>query len=100
MLRISVHNNPQTSRSSSKGGWQGPGCGNSRRAGRAPWPISESILRVDLTGVTFIDDAGKACLAAMHRRGRTRRRRLPDKRHVAEITQASFPEDGELTTTT
>ncbi|MHB0961129.1 MAG: STAS domain-containing protein [Pirellulaceae bacterium] len=27
------------------------------------------ILRVDLTGVTFIDDAGKACLAAMHRQG-------------------------------
>lgn len=27
------------------------------------------VLRVDLTGVTFIDDAGKACLAAMHRQG-------------------------------
>jgi anti-anti-sigma regulatory factor len=29
----------------------------------------KSILRVDLTGVTFIDDAGKACLAAMHCQG-------------------------------
>jgi anti-anti-sigma regulatory factor len=27
------------------------------------------ILRVDLAGVTFIDDAGKACLTAMHRQG-------------------------------
>ncbi len=27
------------------------------------------ILRVDLTGVTFIDDAGKDCLAAMYRQG-------------------------------
>ena len=27
------------------------------------------LLRVDLTGVTFIDDAGKACLAAMHSQG-------------------------------
>jgi len=27
------------------------------------------ILRVDLMGVTFIDDAGKTCLAAMHRQG-------------------------------
>ena len=27
------------------------------------------ILRVDLTGVTFIDDAGKACLAAMQYQG-------------------------------
>jgi anti-anti-sigma regulatory factor len=29
----------------------------------------ESVLTVDLTGVTFIDAAGKACLAAMHRQG-------------------------------
>ena len=29
----------------------------------------EPILRVDLTGVTLIDEAGKACLADMHRRG-------------------------------
>jgi ABC-type transporter Mla MlaB component len=28
-----------------------------------------SIVHVDLTGVTFIDNAGKACLAAMHRQG-------------------------------
>ena len=27
------------------------------------------IVRVDLTGVTFIDGAGKACLATMHRQG-------------------------------
>jgi anti-anti-sigma regulatory factor len=27
------------------------------------------VLTVDLTGVTFIDAAGKACLAAMHRQG-------------------------------
>jgi ABC-type transporter Mla MlaB component len=26
-------------------------------------------VRVDLTGVTFIDAAGKACLATMHRQG-------------------------------
>ena len=29
----------------------------------------EPILRVDLTGATLIDEAGKACLAEMHRRG-------------------------------
>ena len=27
------------------------------------------IVRVDLTGMTFIDAAGKACLATMHRQG-------------------------------
>ena len=26
-------------------------------------------IRVDLTGLTFVDNAGKACLKAMHRRG-------------------------------
>ncbi len=30
---------------------------------------SKPILRVDLTGVTFIDDAGKTCLAAMRGQG-------------------------------
>jgi len=30
---------------------------------------SKSTLRVDLTGVTFIDAAGKARLAAMHEQG-------------------------------
>jgi anti-anti-sigma regulatory factor len=29
----------------------------------------KSVLTVDLTGVTFIDAAGKAYLAAMHRQG-------------------------------
>jgi hypothetical protein len=29
----------------------------------------EMLLRLDLTAVTFIDEAGQACLAAMHRRG-------------------------------
>jgi anti-anti-sigma regulatory factor len=29
----------------------------------------QPILRVDLTGVTFIDEAGKACLAALHHQG-------------------------------
>lgn len=27
------------------------------------------VVRIDLTGVTFIDNAAKACLAAMHREG-------------------------------
>jgi hypothetical protein len=28
-----------------------------------------TVLHVDLTGVTYIDDEGEACLAAMHRQG-------------------------------
>jgi anti-anti-sigma regulatory factor len=29
----------------------------------------EPVLRIDLTGVTYIDAVGKACLAALHRQG-------------------------------
>lgn len=58
------------------------------------------ILRVDLTGVTFIDDAGKACLAAMHRqRAELVAADCLTKEIVAEITQTSFPEGSEPTTT-
>lgn len=58
------------------------------------------ILRVDLTGVTFIDDAGKTCLAAMHRQGAELvAADCLTKEIVAEITQASFPEGSEPTTT-
>src|SRR5215471_2645296 len=32
-------------------------------------PHRKPIVRVDLSGLTFIDNAGKACLAAMHRQG-------------------------------
>ena len=32
-------------------------------------PDRKPIVRVDLSGLTFIDNAGKACLAAMHRQG-------------------------------
>jgi hypothetical protein len=30
---------------------------------------SKSVVRIDLTDVSFVDDAGKAYLAAMHREG-------------------------------
>jgi hypothetical protein len=50
------------------------------------------VLRVDLTGVTFIDAAGKACLAAMHRDGAEFiAADCLTKAIVAEITQGSLP---------
>ena len=59
----------------------------------APWPAGRKpIVRVDLTGVTFIDAAGQACLAAMHRQGAEFI--APDcltKAVVAEITQPPLP---------
>ena len=70
MLRITVHDNPRAVTFQLEGRLAGPWlrevdeCWQSALA-RAQKPI----LRVDLTGVTYIDDAGKACLTAVHRQG-------------------------------
>jgi anti-anti-sigma regulatory factor len=57
-------------------------------------------LRVDLTGVTFIDNAGKACLAAMYHQGAELvAADCMTKEIVAEITRSSVPQDSEFTTT-
>jgi len=70
MLRITVHDNPQVLTFQLEGRLTGPWlrefeeCWQSTLAQQ-----SKSTLRIDLTGVTFVDDAGKTCLAAMHRQG-------------------------------
>ncbi len=56
---------------------------------------SKPMVLIDLTGVTFIDAAGRACLAAMHRQGAEFI--APDcltKATVAEITQTTGPDRG------
>ena len=70
MLRITVHDNPRAVTFQLEGRLTGPwlpeleACWRGALARR-----DEPVLCVDLTGVTFIDAAGKACLAAMHRQG-------------------------------
>jgi hypothetical protein len=70
MLRITVHDNPRDLTFQLEGSLAGPWlqvleeCWQGTLTRRR-----KSILRVDLTGVTFIDAAGKACLAAMHQQG-------------------------------
>jgi anti-anti-sigma regulatory factor len=70
MLRITVHDKPGGLTFQLEGRLAGPWvrvleeCWQ-RALARQPEPI----LRVDLTGATFIDEAGKACLAALHRQG-------------------------------
>jgi ABC-type transporter Mla MlaB component len=70
MLRITVHDKPQALTFQLEGRLAGPwlreleACWKSTLAQRR-----KSILRVDLTGVTFIDAAGKACLAVMYHQG-------------------------------
>ena len=94
MLRITVHDNPQTLTFQLEGSLAGPWL----RELQACWQSTlahqrKPILRVDLTGVTFINDAGKACLAALHRQGAEFV--APDcltKAIVAEITEGPLPD--------
>ena len=70
MLRITVHDNPGALTFQIEGRLAGPwvgvleDCWQSALAGRR-----QPIVCVDLTGVTSIDAGGRACLAALHRRG-------------------------------
>jgi anti-anti-sigma regulatory factor len=70
MLRITVHDKPGSLTFHLEGRLAGPWV----RVLEECWQGTlarqrKPILRVDLTGVTFIDAAGQACLATMHRRG-------------------------------
>ena len=70
MLRITVHDKSGTLTFQLEGKLAGPWV----RVLQECWQSAlarqrQPILRVDLTGVTFIDAAGRACLAALHRQG-------------------------------
>jgi anti-anti-sigma regulatory factor len=94
MLRITVHDTPPVLTFQLEGRLAGPWV----RELEACWQgilarQHEPIVRVDLTGVTFIDAAGQGCLAAMHRQGAEFI--APDcltKAVVAEITQTPGPD--------
>lgn len=70
MLRITVHDNPQALTFQLEGMLALPWLHEAVECWhRTLVHQRRPIVRVDLTGVTFIDDAGKACLAAMYRQG-------------------------------
>ena len=94
MLRITVHDQPRTLTFQLEGSVTGPwlrvleDCWQGTSARQ-----SKPTVRMDLTGVTFIDAAGRACLAAMHRQGAEFI--APDclmKATVADIIRASGPD--------
>ncbi len=70
MLRITVHDSPRVLTFQLEGDVAGPwvreldDCWKSALACKR-----EAVIQVDLKGVTFVDAAGKACLAALHRQG-------------------------------
>jgi anti-anti-sigma regulatory factor len=96
MLRITVHDKPRALTFQLEGRLEEPwlreleGCWQGTLARRR-----KPVVRVDLTGVTFIDAAGRACLAAMHRLGAEFvAADCMTKAAVAEITQAPLPDCG------
>ena len=94
MLRITLQDKPGAVTFQLEGRLAGPSvrvledCWQTTLAGQR-----KPILRVDLTGVTSIDAAGQACLAAMHRGGVVFiAADCLTKAVVAEITQGPSPE--------
>ena len=70
MLRITVHDSPRSLTFQLEGRLAGPWLRVLEECWQSTLALQRKpVLRVDLTGVTFIDAAGKACLAAMHRQG-------------------------------
>jgi hypothetical protein len=96
MLRITVHDNPEfltfQLEGRLEGAWVGEveECRQRTLAGRR-----EMVVRFDLTGVTFIDAAGKGYLAVMHYQGAEFvAADCLTKAIVAEITKADIPDCG------
>ena len=70
MLRITAHDSPRVLTLRLEGRLEGPWAAELEKCWKATLAsLCKPKCRVDLTGVTFIDSAGKARLAAMHRKG-------------------------------
>src|SRR6266481_2379999 len=96
MLRITVHDNPRSLTFKLEGRLAEPwlreleDCWQNTLAGQ-----HKPVLRVDLTGLTSINAAGQACLAALHRQGAEFvAADCLTKAIVAEVTQAPLPNSG------
>jgi len=70
MLRITADERPRVLSFHLEGRLEGPWVGELEKCWRGMVARAGTpALRVDLTGVTFVDGAGKAQLTAMHRQG-------------------------------
>ena len=101
MLRITVHNNPEAVTFQLEGRLAGPWvreleqCWRGALTSQRESISASSSLRIDLTEVTSIDAAGRACLEAMHRQGAEFvATDCLMKAVVAEITQTPAPDCG------
>lgn len=69
MLRISIHEEPGSLTVKLEGTLVGPWAGEAESYWQRTLAIRPQTSRLDLTGVTMIDAAGKAFLAAAHAKG-------------------------------
>ncbi len=94
MLRITVHDNLTSLTLQLEGTLAGPWVGELETCWRGVRTRPRKpALRVDLTGVTFIDTAGQACLARLYLQGAEFvAADCLTKGIVAEITRASLRE--------
>ena len=69
MLRITVHDNREAITFQLEGRLAGPWLQALEECWESTFTRQHQQIRVDLTGLTFIDVAGKACLAVMYRQG-------------------------------
>jgi ABC-type transporter Mla MlaB component len=96
MLRITVFDDPRARTFVLEGRLAGPWVGVLEECWQSALARQrEAILRVDLTGVTSIDAAGRACLAALHRQGAEFvTADCLTRAVVAEITRTPLPDRG------
>jgi anti-anti-sigma regulatory factor len=94
MLRITVHDYPGTVVLQLEGRVAVPWLRELEKCWlKTVASLGKPVLTVDVTGVTFIDAPGKACLTAMHREGAAFvARDCLTKSIVEEITRASPPD--------
>ena len=101
MLRVTVHDNRQALTFQLEGRLAGPWVRELEKCWQSTLAHQcKPILRVDLTGVTFVDNAGQDCLAAMYRQGAELvAADCVTREIVAQITGSSLSEASEPRTT-
>jgi hypothetical protein len=94
MLRITVRESRESLTVQLEGRLAGPWVREMEECWQTTRPSQrKAVLRFDLTGVTFIDAAGKKFLAAMHTEGAEfLARGCLMRAHVTEITDAQVPQ--------
>lgn len=95
MLRITVHDNPESLTFQLEGALAGPWVRELEECWRRTFAGRRSAVRFDLAGVTSIDAAGRDFLAAMHRQqAEFIAVDCLTRAVVAEITKAPIPDCG------